>query len=122
MPGFLENSTAETVGQSELEEALKKHGRKPPQGDRLVQFVVSGPYADGDEEDFRDIDDFARRGILAEADYLRMRAGQAPRPDRAGAATTLKRPRNQRETRYLVIAKGGHYHPALGLCDEPIGG
>ena len=88
----------------------------------MVQFVVSGPYADGDEEDFRDIDDFARRGILNESEYLK--ASRVKRPglivpvpqaleDRRGA---------DQETRHLVIAKSGYYHTALGLCDEAIGG
>src|SRR5437667_7748196 len=68
VPAFIAELDGKTVGQSKLEAELKKFGRKPPQGDRLVQFIVSGPYADGDEEDFRDIDDYAKQGILDEAE------------------------------------------------------
>jgi len=116
-----EVATGQAVGQSTLEAALRRHGRKPAQGDRLVQFVVSGPYADGDEEEFRDIDDFARRGILDEVQYLRTASVRRPGlivpvpkkiEDRRGTA---------KETRHLVIAKSGYYHPTLGLCDESIG-
>jgi CRISPR-associated endonuclease/helicase Cas3 len=122
VPDFLsEIATGKPVGQSALETALRNHGRKPPQGDRLVQFVISGPYADGDEEEFRDIDDVARRGILDEAQYLRTASVRRPglivpvpkkHEDHRGTA---------RETRHLVIAKSGYYHQALGLCDERIG-
>jgi CRISPR-associated endonuclease/helicase Cas3 len=119
---FLEELTGKTVGQSHLETALKKHGRKPPQGDRLIQFIVSGPYADGDEEEFRDIDDFASRGILDEGEYL-----QAPRVKRPGLIVPVPRHLaaqrgTNRDTRHLVIAKKGHYDPPLGLCDALIGG
>jgi CRISPR-associated endonuclease/helicase Cas3 len=122
VPSFLAELDGKTVGQSRLEAALKTHGRKPPQGDRLVQFVISGPYADGDEEDFRDIDDFAKQGILNEAEYLK-----AARVKRPGLILPVPRELGQgrctkRETRHLVLAKGGHYHKALGLCDEQIGG
>jgi hypothetical protein len=117
-----EVGTALPIGQSALETALKKHGRKPPQGDRLVQFVISGPYANGDEEEFRDIDDFARRGVLDEAEYVK-----APRVRRPGLIVPVPRQLEerrgmQRDTRHLAIARSGHYHPVLGLCDDPIGG
>ena len=110
------------VGQSKLEEALKRFGRKSPQGNRLVQFVVSGPYADGDEEDFRDIDDFARRGILDEAEYLKTLPVKRPGLIVPVPRHLEGRHGSAKETRFLVIAKDGYYHPALGLCDEPTGG
>jgi CRISPR-associated endonuclease/helicase Cas3 len=108
------------VSQGLLEEALRKAPRPPVKGDRLVQFVESGAYADGDEEDFRDIDDFARRGILDEQAYL-----QAAPVKRPGLIVPVpkhleERRGSQRETQYLVIAKSGYYHPALGLCDDPV--
>jgi CRISPR-associated endonuclease/helicase Cas3 len=122
VPDFLAELDGKTVGQTQLEAALKKYGRKPPQGDRPIQFIVSGPYADGDEEEFRDIDDFASRGILDEAEYLR-----TPRVKRPGLIVPVPphlegKRGTDRDTRYLVIAKSGHYCPALGLCDEPTGG
>lgn len=111
-----------TASQSQLEAALEKHGQKPPQGDRLIQFIVSGPYADGGEDEFRDIDDFASTGILDEAEYL-----NAAPVERPGLIVPVpKHLEGQRgadkKTRHLSIAKQGHYHPALGLCDEPMGG
>ena len=122
VPGFLAELNGRAVSQSYLEATLKKHGRKPPQGDRLVQFVVSGPYADGDEDEFRDIDDFARPGILNESEYL-----NASRIKRPGLIVPVpqgldERRGGQQDTRHLVIAKARNYHKALGLCDEPIGG
>lgn len=118
VPGFLAKlANQEAVGQSDLEAALKEYGRKPPKGDRLVQFVVSGPYADGDEEDFRDIDDIAHQGILDEVQYLK--ASQVKRPGLIVPVPRQLEDRrgSEKETRHLVIAKRGHYHPALGLCD-----
>jgi hypothetical protein len=123
VPDFLKDLAGRaSVGQSDLETALKNYGRKPPQGDRLVQFIVSGPYADGDEEDFRDIDDFAKCGILDEPEYLR--ASRVKRPGLIVPVTRNLEERrgSDRDTRYLVIAKSGRYHRALGLCDDPIGG
>jgi CRISPR-associated endonuclease/helicase Cas3 len=120
---FLKELTScPAVGQTALEAALKRFGRKPPQGNRLVQFVVSGPYADGDEEEFRDIDDFARPGVLNESEYLK-----ASRVERPGLVVPVprhleERRGSERDTRHLVIAKGGYYDPALGLCEERVGG
>jgi CRISPR-associated endonuclease/helicase Cas3 len=109
------------VGQSHLESALERLGCKAPQGDRLIQFVVSGPYADGREEDFRDIDDFANPGVLDEHAYL-----QTSRVRRPGLIVPVPKHLQERrgvgrDTCRLVIAKAGHYHQHLGLCDELIG-
>jgi CRISPR-associated endonuclease/helicase Cas3 len=111
-----------SVNQAFLEEALRKAPRPPVRADRLTQFVVSGPYADGNEEDFRDIDDFANRGILDESEYVK--ASRIRRPGLiVPVPPNLESRRGAgRDTRHLVVAKGGHYHPALGLCDERIGG
>jgi CRISPR-associated endonuclease/helicase Cas3 len=111
-----------TVSQAFLEEALRTAPKPPVSGDRLTQFIISGPYADGDEEEFRDIDDFARRGILDEGEYLR-----TDKVKRPGLIVPVPRALDvgrgsNRETQYLVIARSGHYHKALGLCDEAIGG
>jgi CRISPR-associated endonuclease/helicase Cas3 len=121
VPEFIELLVQKpSVSQAFLEEALRKAPKPPVKGDRLTQFVVSGPYADGDEEEFRDIDDFARQGILNELEYLR-----TPGVKRAGLIVPVPKKLEdhegtQQETRYLVIAKRGHYHKALGLCDDPV--
>ncbi len=100
VPAFLAELDGKTVGQTDVEEALKQYGRKPPQGDRPVQFIISGPYANGDEEDFHDIDDFVEQGILSEPEYV-----QAPRLRRPGLIVPVprhleERRGTQRDTRY----------------------
>src|SRR5207245_1949266 len=66
-----ELATLEAVKQTDLEAALAKHGKKAPAGDRFVSFTGSGPYADGDTEEFRDVDERTTSGILDLDEYLK---------------------------------------------------
>src|SRR5262249_19226924 len=77
--GFLkELASCPAVGQSALEEALNRSGRRPPQADPPLHFVVRGPYAEGDKEALRDFVDFGRRATLDEGKYQKAWALKPP--------------------------------------------
>ena len=113
---FLRDLTSlESVSQSALESALAKHGKKAPAGDRFVSFTGSGPYADGNAEDFRDLDERTTPGILDLDEYINARPEKrpglivpVPRNSRHRAAsiatrkTSCSRPRELRRNARLV--------------------
>ncbi|WP_419193660.1 CRISPR-associated helicase Cas3' [Kolteria novifilia] len=113
---------SESINQSDLETALHRHGHQPPKGDRMVPFFDSGPFADSGDE-FREMEDFTLQGILDEQEYLETEPSVRPGLVVPVPKRLIEQFQGSRqETRRLVIAKSGHYHPAWGLCDDEIGG
>lgn len=108
------------VKQTDLETALAKHGKTAPVADRFVSFTGSGPYADGDVEDFRDLDERTTPGVLDLDEYVN--TAKLRRPGLiVPVPRKLRAPRcNHREAKHLVLAPSANYDPVLGLCDQPI--
>jgi CRISPR-associated endonuclease/helicase Cas3 len=117
---LIELARLNAIKQSDLEVALAKHGKKAPAGDRFVTFTGSGPYADGDAEDFRDLDERTSPGILDLDEYLKTEKVKRPGLI-VPVPRKLKAPRcSHKDAKYLVLAPRNNYDVALGLCDQPI--
>ncbi len=122
IPDFLDGlCRREWINQAELEEALGKAPCPPGLGDKMCSFLHSGPYAQGGEEDFRDIEEFATPAVLPE-DVARFLG--APKASRPGFLVPVPRrlrdAPDKRLPHYLAVARAGHYHAAIGFCDQPL--
>src|SRR5690606_11355782 len=118
-----ELAAREQVSQTDLEEALRRHGPAAVEPDRLCSFLASGPYAMGGEEDFRDIEDHTAPAVLAGdvAAFLSARREEQPGfvvpvPRRFARSQS----RDARLPSYIVVAPDEHYSPRIGFCDQPI--
>lgn len=126
---FLDSlSHSGTVSQSMLEVFLAE---LPIPADLPVdtEFLKSGPFADGREAAFRDLDDFTVRGILdtdvqSFLDLVRHRKPAdglvVPMPRSLARNQMSLTERPAQFSRNLTIVSASHYDPAIGLCDEPI--
>jgi CRISPR-associated endonuclease/helicase Cas3 len=110
------------IHQAELEAVLGKVPSPPAVGDASCSFVSSGPYAMGGEEGFRDIEEFNIQAVTRSDVQAFLNAEKKAQP-----GWTIPVPRRlAREARppkwpsYLGVARDGHYHQALGFCDEPL--
>ncbi len=117
-------SNKASLRQVDLEAALASAPSPPAQGDKDSNFLTSGPYAAGGEDDFRDIEAFSTRAVLRTdvAEFARLQAqGQptdgliVPVPQRLARRGNEGDPRLPR---YLAVAEGAHYHAAIGFCDH----
>lgn len=111
------------VNQEDLEEALETPGDELPTKKRC-QFLESGPYADGQEETLRDLDEFTTPGVLSSdlPEFFRLRSAGQPTD---GLILPVPRKQASRSTdprfpKYLSIAPGEYYSPLRGLCENPI--
>jgi hypothetical protein len=85
--------------------------------------LKSGPYALGGEEDFREIEEFSRPSLLQSEVDAFLSAGKADQP---GFVVPVPRKLSKERDdnlhaklpRYLGVAPEGHYHQALGFCDN----
>jgi CRISPR-associated endonuclease/helicase Cas3 len=132
---FLEKTAGRELSQDDLERAMAQVPCPPWGGDTLCSFTESGPYAVAGDEEFRDIDEVNRPCVLGTdvLDYLA--SADAERKGVKGAAPkdgfVLPAPRKLSKLRddanlnhrklppYLGVAPADHYHPLLGLCDQP---
>jgi CRISPR-associated endonuclease/helicase Cas3 len=116
------------LSQAALELALKAVPSPPWGGDKLSMFLESGPYAAAGEEAFRDGEDYNRECVLSEdvRNYLIAAIEKKPGyllpvPKRwTKARDNDACAEHRRLPPYLGIAAEGHYHPALGYCDQPL--
>jgi CRISPR-associated endonuclease/helicase Cas3 len=116
-------SRKDSLNQVDLEEALRNAPDLPVIGDSVCSFLKSGPYALGGEEDFREIEEFSRPSLLkADVDVFLI-AGKADQP---GFVVPVPRKLSKERDdslhsklpRYLGVTPDGHYHLALGFCDN----
>jgi CRISPR-associated endonuclease/helicase Cas3 len=127
LEGFLNDlcsdSDENTVSQTMLEAALEVHGPKLGVPDRWCAFVNSGPYAQGGDETFRDIDEFTVPAVLA-SKVPAFVALQKNRLPTAGIILPVPRRRGMKhDTRlpkYLAVAPDDHYEPRTGFWDTPV--
>ncbi|MCI0361428.1 MAG: CRISPR-associated helicase Cas3', partial [Planctomycetaceae bacterium] len=118
-----ELSAQPSLNQANLEAALAKAPLPPAVGDRASSFLLSGPYARGGEEEFRDIAEFAVRAVLADdiAEFVRLKQAKQPTDGLVvPVPLRLGRRRDERLPHYLAVADGAHYHVAVGFCDDPL--
>jgi CRISPR-associated endonuclease/helicase Cas3 len=116
-------SASERVSQAELEAALAD-APQPPEPRKECQFLESGPWAMAGEENFRATDDYTRQAVLPEdvEEFVRLRRRRVESWRADGLVLPvpvhLAKGRDGRLPRYLAVATGGHYLPALGYLDE----
>ena len=111
------------VNQEQLEAALEELAGDVPVPKRC-QFLESGPYADGDKDSLRDLDEFTIPGVLSRDldEFARLKASRQP-TDGLILPVPKKHALPQSDPRlpsYLCIAPDDHYHALLGFCDEPM--
>lgn len=133
---FLDTAAGKELSQSGLEATLDGLKDIPPwPGDNSVMFLVSGAYAVGPKADddeastFREGTDFTRPCVLPGDDVTAFHAAEEKyKPGFVvPVAKKFARDRNdegdpahRRLPKYLGVARGGHYHRAVGYCDRPI--
>jgi CRISPR-associated endonuclease/helicase Cas3 len=111
------------VNQEQLEAALDQLDGDVPVPKRC-QFLESGPYADGDEDSLRDLDEFTIPGVLSgDIDkFARLKASRQP-TDGLILPVPKKYALPQSDPRlpsFLCVAPDDQYHALLGFCDEPV--
>lgn len=122
---FLETVSAkERISQTDLEEAMAALPRAV-ELPKLCPFIHGGPYADGREESFRDIEEFSVRAVLDRdvAEFRRLAGERRPTdglmlpvPKRFGADPDPV----DGLPKWLRVAPASHYDAALGFRDEPL--
>lgn len=125
---FLDLVRDRDLSQSSLELALGQVKCPPPSGDKLSQFLESGPYALRCEDDFRDSEDYNRQCVLFDdvAAYLNTTGAERPGfvlpvPQRfSRARDDVNESRHAILPRHLGVAFSGHYHPAIGYFDRSL--
>ena len=132
---FLGKTAGRPLSQTDLETTLNELAEVPPWlGDNIIMFLESGPYAvgpkaeDEDANTFRDGDDFNRPCVLPDEveQYLdaddRMKPGYILPVPRylARGRNDEDNPSHTRLPKYLRVARGNHYHPAVGFCNQPL--
>lgn len=132
---FVGKTTGKELSQTDLETTLEGLTETPPWlGDNVIMFLASGAYAVGpkaDDEDantFREGTDFNRPCVLPNEVGKYLAADDAARPGFvvpvpkkwSGGRNDDTEPAHRELAKYLGVAAGGHYHPAVGFCDRPL--
>lgn len=111
------------VNQLQLESALEELACDVPVPTRC-QFLESGPYADGNEDCFRDLDEFTIPGVLlSDCDAFAQLKASGQSTDGLILPIPKKYALQQRDPRlpkYLCVAPDAHYHDLLGFCEKPV--
>jgi CRISPR-associated endonuclease/helicase Cas3 len=125
LDSFLKDLSAKALlCQVDLEAALEKAPLPPERGDKDSNFLTSGPYAAGGEEDFRDIEEFSSRAVLRDdiTEFVRLQERREPTdglivpvPNRLAGRGDKG---DSRLPSYLAVAEDAHYHAAIGFCDN----
>jgi CRISPR-associated endonuclease/helicase Cas3 len=119
-------SDKESLNQVDLETALNQAPATPPRGDKDSNFLTSGPYASGGEEDFRDIEEFSTRAVLrGDVDELAQLQNEKKPTDGLVVPVPRRLARRGEEgdsrlPSYLAVADDAHYHAAVGFCDKSL--
>lgn len=126
LEAFLNDLSDRTfLNQSDLEVALIRAPLPPSKGDKASNFLESGPYALGGEDEFRDIEEFSISAVLNRdlEDFLKMQ--QAKKPTDGLIVPVPRRLGKERDPRlpsHLAVGATEHYHAAIGFCDKPLAG
>jgi CRISPR-associated endonuclease/helicase Cas3 len=127
LEAFLNLVDGRDLSQDDLEANLRKVDPPPTPGYALSMFLESGPYALAGEEEFRDSEEFNRPCVLpGEVDkYNRAKRSDQPGfvvpvPWKHAKGRDLEKPDHKRLPAYLGVASDGHYHHAVGFCDNPL--
>jgi CRISPR-associated endonuclease/helicase Cas3 len=111
------------VSQMDLEEALAAAPQPPAHDDELSSFLKSGPYAMGQEESFRDIENFTVSAVLA-SDVDSFANLQKKKEPTDGLIVPVPRWLGRdhdplgRVPFYVAVVKSENYHPVIGFCDK----
>jgi CRISPR-associated endonuclease/helicase Cas3 len=114
------------LNQADLETALHEAPPPPQRGDKDSNFLTSGAFAAGGEEDFRDIEEFSTRAVLrGDVDaFVQLQKGKQPTD---GLIVPVPRALalrgadgDPRLPVYLAVANDEHYHAAIGFCDKSL--
>jgi CRISPR-associated endonuclease/helicase Cas3 len=126
---FIDSVVGRPISQVELEAFYEKHDPSIVEPDRHCPFIDSGPFADGKEETFRDIEEFTMPCIL-DADLPEVQSQLATRrgkpidgfivPVPRQRADYDARPSESTLPRWLSIAPADHYDPLSGFHDHSL--
>lgn len=124
---FLNLVDGRDLSQDDLEAFMRQVDVPPSPGDSLSMFLESGPYALAGEEDFRDSEEFNRQCVLP-GDVTTYTGGDrknqpglvVPVPWRLSKDRRDDDPNHAKLPGHLGVARDGHYHAAVGFCDEPL--
>ncbi len=123
------------LSQARVDEIMNSPSIPVPalEGDPDSQFLISGAFAVGsrgdDGEAFREGTDYNRPCVLPDDDNIGAYiSGDAttrpgliiPIPRRHARYRDKDNPLHKKLPAYLGIAEPGHYHSAIGYCDEPL--
>lgn len=130
---FLDRIVGKDLSQANLETIMTSDDLPTPEreGDPDSQFLASGAFAVGPRDDegesFREGSDFNAQCVLLE-DVSEYVAGNAttraglilPVPRKLSKCRDADDPLHARLPRFLSVAAGGHYHPAIGYLDQEL--
>lgn len=124
---FLEKTNGRDLSQDDLETVMRAVDVPESPGDSLSMFLESGPYALAGEEDFRDSEEFNRPCVLP-GDVAAYTGGEwkkqpglvVPVPRKKADGRSDDDPAHKKLPGHLGVARDGHYHPAVGFCDQPL--
>lgn len=124
---FLKKADGRDLSQDDLEALMRQVDAPPSPGDALSMFLESGPYALAGEEDFRDSEEFNRPCVLPGEVVAYTGAKRqdqpgfvVPVPWKYAKARDNDHPAHAKLPGHLGVARDGHYHPAVGFCDQPL--
>ena len=122
---FVDKLVGQDVSQSKLDRIYRDHDPGQVEPSKLCPFLDSGPYADGREDSFREIDEFAVDCIL-DLDETRVLAEiKAKRPIDGFVVpvprylTVERNPEKSRLPRWLRIAEMSRYCKLAGFDGRP---
>lgn len=125
---FVNRLSGRDVSQDQLEHEYRECDPGEVEPDKTCPFLISGPYADGSDESFREGDDFTVPTILD--DDLRTVLEElhaSPKRPIDGyivpvphwCAVDNLRPDDPRFPRWLSVARASQYDPMTGFHDRP---
>lgn len=128
---FLGLVDGKDLSQGDLEKFMREVDSPASPGDSLSMFLESGPYALAGEEEFRDSEEFNRQCVLTDdvTEFNKTVRDKQPGfvlPVPGGKKKGLahdrddEKPEHKKLPRHLGVARSGHYHAAVGYCDNPL--
>jgi len=132
---FLDKTKDKPLSQTDLELTLTNLSEFPPWfGDNVIMFLESGPYAvgpkadDDDANTFREGNDFNKPCVLPGEVAAFLKADDKDKP---GFVVPVPKglgnrrdddndPEHARLPKYLGVAQGDRYHPAVGYCNSTL--
>lgn len=120
--GLAQIDVSGRVNQEQLEAALEELAGGVPLPKRC-QFLESGPYADGGEDSFRDLDEFTIPGLLtSDVEVFVKLKSQGKPTDGLILPVPRKFAQKHEDSRlpsFLCLAPSAYYQKLLGFLDHP---